>query len=704
VSTSRDNRQTKWKPPSVPRFERGSVRKAFIWILLALLMCATIWLAACRHEDDEEPKQEMRATEVPSNVFTLRDEVLAFEAHGEEGARFDAELDISELRNRVDNMDTVLLLQYTPDSLTELARLPDGARLSASFVVGRTYLVFALPTDFWPNIYYVLCQLNQLRAAPSRVDPGFLDPICLRILCAPDQFLGKDLYTEFPDLEQFRDELDFDSIPLGGWDPTMTGGSICDRCLGYRQPEPVFPTKKCTKPPQGTPAVVKVINMIPETFSSETNQDSEPFLTVDPTATDRMVGSAFTVNPNGFGTGLAPVFITTDGGDTWWLNNIIPSDGVTGDITLGTVDVPRRLYAGILRRSADLLMDILRTNDFTGATPMAVLSTRPDVDQPFLQAKKVSLNDRVYVGNNDFSQPGGRTATVDVSLDGGATFNSFVIESRATLGQDGPSVRPTISGDGTVYVAYFGWRSVAAGNLITSDVVVVRDDNGATGATPFQDLLGSDGLSGVRMAAGVTIPWSNAQTLGFERIGSTLSAAVHPTNSDIVYVAWCDRVGTGDIYTVHVRRSTDRGVNWTGDLRTITNATCCAVAIANNGTVGLLYQQYTGSGSSSRWITNLEQTRDGFTNMETTRLANVPGNQPAPQFLPYIGDYNFLLSVGQQFRGIFSANNTPDPNNFPSGVTYQRYHDFSTKTLKDGGGNPVAISIDPFYFSVPTMR
>jgi hypothetical protein len=34
-------------------------------------------------------------------------------------------------------------------------------------------------------------------------------------------------------------------------------------------------------------------------------------------------------------------------------------------------------------------------------------------------------------------------------------------------------------------------------------------------------------------------------------------------------------------------------------------------------------------------------------------------------------------------------------------VTYQRAVNFGTKTLTDGSDNSVAISIDPFYFSVP---
>jgi hypothetical protein len=84
-------------------------------------------------------------------------------------------------------------------------------------------------------------------------------------------------------------------------------------------------------------------------------------------------------------------------------------------------------------------------------------------------------------------------------------------------------------------------------------------------------------------------------------------------------------------------------------------------------------------------------------------LASVPANAPTEQFLPYLGDYDYLLSAGSEFRGVFCANNTPDLGDFPQGVTYQRAADFSKKTLTDGAGNPVSISIDPFYFSVAVI-
>src|SRR2546422_6529149 len=197
----------------------------------------------------------------------------------------------------------------------------------------------------------------------------------------------------------------------------------------------------------------------------------------------------------------------------------------------------------------------LKTPDFFSPATMTLQSSRADIDQPFVRATAVGNADRVYVGLNDFDAPNGRTATVDVSLNGGATYTSRRIETRTTVGQNGPSIRLAVAQDRTVYAAYFGWRS-NAGSDVTSDVVVVRDDIGATGATPFRDLVDpSDNLPGRLVATHVTIPWSNAPTLGQERIGSTLSIAVDALHSNNVYLAWADRVGTGDIYTVHVRRS-----------------------------------------------------------------------------------------------------------------------------------------------------
>ena len=98
-------------------------------------------------------------------------------------------------------------------------------------------------------------------------------------------------------------------------------------------------------------------------------------------------------------------------------------------------------------------------------------------------------------------------------------------------------------------------------------------------------------------------------------------------------------------------------------------------------------------------------TNSDFFSSEDYVLANVPANTPAPQFIPYIGDYVHLMAVGPHFYGIFSANNTPDLSNFPNGVTYQRNADFAAHTLLNTDNEtPVKISIDPFSFEIKQPR
>src|SRR5436309_346796 len=376
---------------------------------------------------------------------------------------------------------------------------------------------------------------------------------------------------------------------------------------------------------RGQSPSIKVVNLIPASLSGETNQDSEPFLAMQALNPQTMVASGFTPHPFS-ASGNAPVYISEDGGNTWVLSAITPEQRMTCDIThampTGENHPRGDLHAGTLACAASITLDESESNDVSASAVMNVQSTRTNVDQPFVRALGISNSDRIYVGLNDFNQPSGHTATLDISVDGGATYKSVPIEKRKTSGQDGPSVRPAVAPDNTVYAAFFGWRKFN-GSVATSDVVVVRDDAGAAGPQAFQALKDpSDKLPGRVVVKRVSIPWSNAPTLGQERIGSTLSIAVDPNNSSTVYVGWADRGRKGDIYTLHVRRSTDRGVTWSkSDLphTTIANATNIALAVANNGVAGLLYQQLSGG----RWVTHVVQSRDGFATIQDTVLAGI---------------------------------------------------------------------------------
>src|SRR5439155_22612 len=352
------------------------------------------------------------------------------------------------------------------------------------------------------------------------------------------------------------------------------------------------------------PANVMVVNLIPRSLSGESSPDSEPNLAVNPANPQLMVASAFTPNPGG--SGDAPIYVSTDGGNTWSLHAIVPSDQMTADITLRFGSSSNNLYAGIIRTpivSNAPRLNILRTNNVLSGLPMDVLVDRTGqgVDQPYIQAATVPDGkggsvDVVVCGDNDFNhQP--QSATMDVSGNAGtarAPFKNSVVDVRPAAGGDAPSIRPAIHSDGTVYGAF---------------------------------------------------------------------------------------------------------------LRTV------SVAINSSGVVGFVYQQLTGPfkpnhvSAANRWVTHFQTSKDGGTTWNdlvlATTPANVPPNNPPNVTLPYLGDYLHLMAIGNDFYGVFSANNTPDPANFPNGVVFQRNHSTATKTLFDVDGvTHVDVSIDPFFFKV----
>jgi hypothetical protein len=448
---------------------------------------------------------------------------------------------------------------------------------------------------------------------------------------------------------------------------------------------------------------ILLVNLIPRSLSGENNQDSEPSLAVNPANPMQMAGSAITPDP---GEGpLGPIFVSLDGGETWTLNAVIPGatpgHGIL-DVTLQFGVKTNVLYAGILRPEppghANTHMNILRTKDLASAAQMALLFDGANVDEPYVMAATVAAGvgagkDRLYVGNNDFNEPDGRTATISQCLDvtgSSPKFKSLSIEWRKTAQQDGPPVRPAIHPDGTVYAVFQSWRTGTR-----ADIVVVRDDHGGSGATPFTDLLDpDDGKPGLRVVKNTRFNFSGY--LGHQRTGGDVAMTIDPTNSDNVFVAYNDNQGSD--YMLHLLRSTTRGETWS-EMRTIRNALNPALAVNRDGKLGFLYQQLKGAGAAQRWMTQFEIIAKGA--RQRFVLAMMATDLNDYKFDPYLGDYEHLTAVGQDFYGIFSSNNTPKLANFPNGIRYQRNADFTTGKLFDlDNVTPVASSIDPFFFKV----
>jgi hypothetical protein len=479
-------------------------------------------------------------------------------------------------------------------------------------------------------------------------------------------------------------------------------------------------------PSLGGAQMVRIVDIIPNSRSVESGQDSEPNVAINPANTRQVAISAFTPDPGG--SANAPIFVSTNGGSTWALNAIVPGGNTfngTSDITLRFGGASGVLYAGVLRGD-NLNFNILRTSDFTSATPMTILVNRAADDQPYVQAMSVLSGavtvDRVYIGNNNvgLDNTTGRSSSVDLSQDAAtaaapAGFTTQAIESRAAAilpdsygSQDAPSIRTAVHASGVVYAAYIAWRTFGTGTVQvnTSDIVVARDDNFGTGTTPFGALTDPvDHVAGVRVATGVSIP-SLGTRLGAQRIGSSLSIAVDPNNSQHVYLAWADGA-TSAAYTIHIRVSQDGGQSWSSDIRSIVPGTNPAIAVANDGTVGFLYQKWLAAsgGAPNMWETHLELTGDDFSGVRDFVLHRAPDNVGVFAGAGPLGDYDHLMTVGRVFVGVFSGNNLPDTSNFPSGVTYRREVDWAKKKLYSDATHTTetAPSIDPYYFTVNTF-
>ena len=462
---------------------------------------------------------------------------------------------------------------------------------------------------------------------------------------------------------------------------------------------------------------LSVIDIMPNGQSGESAQDAETNLAVDPQNTSHIVASAFTRNPDLTVSNVAPIYVSTNGGTGWGFETIVPStNGSTGDISLAFATRGHHLYTGILDDGSFLRQKILRTADPFTATTMTVLidHSGDQRDQPFPSAVTTTVSgsdvDRVYHGFNFFQQRialGGtsRTAATEFSLDAAtaappAGFTTLVVEAVNTFQQNMPATRFAVHSGGVIYGVFYRWTGTATPSAVC-DVIVVRDDAFATGAAPFTALTsGTPAVAGNAVGTGRTVPAFPA-SLGQNRlVASNLSIAVSPVSAATVYVAWADSDATS-FYTLHVRRSTDSGATWSGDLLTLANATNPALAVNSDGVLGFAYQQLTGTGATRRWKTHIQRSTDTGTSWYSDIiLADVPNSAGTV----FMGDYQDLVTVGRSFYGVFPALNTPNLANFPQGVTFLRNVNFTTNQVRDLANTAnVTASIDPFFYKIESI-
>jgi uncharacterized repeat protein (TIGR01451 family) len=357
-------------------------------------------------------------------------------------------------------------------------------------------------------------------------------------------------------------------------------------------------------------------------------------------------------------------------------------------------------------------------------------------------------SDSIYVAFEDNSHsrlpndpdrpfvPGdGRTAFINFSLDGGATWNAFPgMPSQPPVGiektpaglpllKDGPGVRVAAARTGgKVYALFARYKSQvtpgARESDITGDVVVVRDDNeGLSGFTALGDLgsLVSD--------SDIVLPGNRASD--HFAIESSYAIAVNPHRPDQIYIAYPYVDGAGN-RRLNVKASTTSGQTfslvWSSPVGHDT--VLPALAVADNGTVGLLYTIFSGDSMETHFlqaaIPSMFWASEGVP-LEGDTLAVTPAvlNSASSadrcsltRNVSYnIGRYHDLVASGDVFFGVFGASSEPEPIHFPRGVRYLRKVLYPTGAepvqnsilfapgkLVNDAGQCINPSIDPFFF------
>jgi len=395
-----------------------------------------------------------------------------------------------------------------------------------------------------------------------------------------------------------------------------------------------------------------IIDIIPVNRSGETAQNSEPSLAVDPNDPTQIIAGTFGAQ--------TPYFLTTDGGTLWSNYDSL----VTDDKSLAW----KADGSGFLTVTMTPTPGVADSHDFptySGTISSSGFGTpintfAPDnpnfLDQPWV---RTGPSNRVYVAYNNLNDSGsglgeGKTASVNVSTDGGNTYTPVVIDRVGQViggpGQDAPAVRLAVNGS-TVYAAFVRWESVldssAAGFRYVSQVVVVRSDDGGT------DSFTALGVGGIGSEVAPTIsPFSHTDnsslTLGQERTGSDLAIAVAPNNPNRLVVAYEDAPGasgSGQLQLI-VAESSDGGATWSTKFTTSssTRSAEAALAILADGTIGFLYDNY--DPVTNTLSQHLVQTADDFATTSDSVLAAESNATPVSVFDPYLGDFFDLEGLG----------------------------------------------------------
>jgi hypothetical protein len=470
--------------------------------------------------------------------------------------------------------------------------------------------------------------------------------------------------------------------PKGAPAPSGTRGASSfppDRHT-YNRPATPNEAKTAAHLPVGYSVVDTIVsNTDPTLVNSDVQGDSEPSLAVNANNPNQIAAYTFT---NSWGT-TSPVgmWYSSNGGTTWTKEiNWPPPTGVNAagcpcDVTLD-YDRSNRLFGTALNEpptGGDLY-----TGDTTDPTSLPAWSWYApggvaqksdlfngganEADQPWLRINRdpmTASQDDTYVGYDDFT-PSPQTIRV-TSAHGTAPPQFDVDQSPGNQGGFGTNPGTRLAADhsnGTMYVVWqFATGSATDGFGTYRTICYALSRSIDAGNTWTLD----SSNTGVCMANNVpsTQPTPKFGTVN-ALLGGVDAISVDPTNGD-VYLVYGNRDGATGNNRLAIRRLTTNGsgVMTPGPEHFVTGqvqAALPSVAVAANGTIGVLYDTYDGMNGSGFpvFTAHLAQSTDQGTSFSDVPLVQFasPAKDNGDSRQRVLGDYQQLRSVGNTFYGI----------------------------------------------------
>lgn len=434
---------------------------------------------------------------------------------------------------------------------------------------------------------------------------------------------------------------------------------------------------------------VVVSNTNPNLVNTDTANDGEPSIAVDPNNTNRIVISAFSGT---WGTN-APLWESNDGGSTWTEQFTVPiPPGLPAATTNNcpcdqAFDYDRsNRVSGTFLTNVDIYSgtttDPTMAGSWSWLLNMGVAQrtnsvTTTGIDQPWLLVNRdptTASQDNVYVAYDELNSNSERVA---VSL--GTNPPNFVrdnLSGNTGGGFVNPGHRMAVDrGNGAVYSL---WQ-VRTGSGDDSTHAISYRLNRSTDGGQTWTLNGNAG--GVEVATGDSTQACNAgcgtgctnNTFKFGTVnallGGVLHATVDPTNGDVYYV-YGNRDATTNNNRLAIRRLTSNGMGGlnigaevfvTGQVQ----AALPSVAVTSDGTVGVLYTQYDGLSPMSNipmfsvhFAMSIDQGQTFPTDLVLENfLSSATDNGACRQRV--LGDYQQVKAVGTTFYGTFTGNGVP---------------------------------------------